>query len=95
MVRVRGIEPRFQAWEAHVIAVILHPLTTFDEKTRTLQGTRTRSNINQISALFSFARLTRLPIHDRGSNQDLNSNDDNLSGWGPPLSLSGQYLSRV
>ena len=25
MVRVRGIEPRFQAWEAHVIAVILHP----------------------------------------------------------------------
>jgi hypothetical protein len=25
VVRVRGVEPRFHAWEAHVIAVILHP----------------------------------------------------------------------
>ncbi len=25
LVRARGIEPRFQAWEAHVIAVILRP----------------------------------------------------------------------
>ena len=30
LVRVRGIEPRFQAWEAHVIAVILHPLRSLE-----------------------------------------------------------------
>ena len=33
--RVRGIEPRFQAWEAHVIAVILHPL---EEEVRSKPG---------------------------------------------------------
>jgi hypothetical protein len=34
MVRVRGIEPRFQAWEAHVIAVILHPHVASASSTR-------------------------------------------------------------
>ena len=33
LVRARGIEPRFQAWEAHVIAVILHPLNHLNETT--------------------------------------------------------------
>ena len=39
LVRVRGIEPRFQAWEAHVIAVILHPRRYgIDEKGLRLGG---------------------------------------------------------
>lgn len=72
LVRVRGIEPRFQAWEAHVIAVILHPrkaspwmATQNLKRCKRLSHGQTLTKSMETRAAGSFARKAEIMMNGK------------------------------
>ena len=66
LVRVRGIEPRFQAWEAHVIAVILHPQLADVPSTRRLRTVKPYDYQDAASLIADFWSTVDAVLRDRG-----------------------------